>query len=98
LILCDRAIFDFSAYIEPSVWRSVMTRNGWAVEDSTAIMDKRYDAVIHLVTCADGAAEFYGYNNKARFETVEQAIERDLRLREAYLGHSEYHIVTNGSK
>ena len=58
-------------------------------------MDKRYDAVLHLVTCADGAAEFYGYNNVARFESVEEAIERDKRLQEAWLGHEEYHIIRN---
>ena len=26
LILCDRGVFDFSAYIKPQVWKKVMTR------------------------------------------------------------------------
>jgi len=32
------------------------------------LRDFRYDAVIHLVTAAHGAEEFYGYDNKARYE------------------------------
>ena len=71
IILCDRGLFDFSAYVKPEVWQKLMIKQGWSHHDSTSIMDKRYDAVLHLVSSADGAAEFYGFNNKARFETVE---------------------------
>ena len=40
--------------------------------------DNRYDAVLHLVTAADGAAESYGsQNNEARHEGAQEAIERD---------------------
>jgi hypothetical protein len=28
----------------------------------------RYDAVIHLVTAADGAEEYYNLGNRARYE------------------------------
>jgi len=69
--LCDRGVFDFSAYVKPHTWQQVMTRQGWSHHDSNAIMHKRYDAVLHLVTCADGAEEFYGYNNTVRYETIE---------------------------
>lgn len=41
-----------------------------------------------MITAADGAPEFYGYDNVARFETVEEAIIRDKALRAAYLGHN----------
>ena len=39
------------------------------------LRDQRYDAVIHMISAADGAAEFYGYDNVARHETIEQAIQ-----------------------
>lgn len=37
------------------------------------IRDIRYDAVIHMVTAADGAEEFYASQaaGEARYETVE---------------------------
>ncbi len=59
------------------------------------IRDKRYDAVIHMVTAAEGAEEFYDYGNEARFENIDQAKDRDRRLREAYLGHHRYFLVDN---
>jgi hypothetical protein len=50
-------------------------------------MEKRYDAVIHMVTAADGAEAFYDFANEARFETPEEAVQRDKDLRDCYLGH-----------
>jgi len=45
------------------------------------LRDTRYDAVIHLVTVANGAESFYtSYNNVARYETVEMAIAVDYKL------------------
>lgn len=41
--------------------------------------DKRYDAVFHLVTAADGADKFYNNDNVARHETAEVAISQDRR-------------------
>jgi len=63
-----------------------------------SIKDKRYDAVIHMVTAAEGAEEFYDYGNEARFEDIQGARDRDKRLREAYLGHHRYYIVDNSHK
>lgn len=38
------------------------------------LRDRRYEAVIHLVTAAQGALEFYSNsNNEARYEDVEDA-------------------------
>lgn len=48
----------------------------------------RYDAVVHLMTVAIGAVEFYTLaNNTARSETPEQAAAVDKRLREVWPGH-----------
>ncbi len=44
------------------------------------LRDKRYDAVIHMVTSADGAADFNNKSNEARYESEEQAIEVDRKL------------------
>jgi hypothetical protein len=43
------------------------------------IRDNRYDAVIHMVTAADGAENFYMTQSlgEARYESVEEAKHKD---------------------
>lgn len=72
-----------------------MQETGWS---NIELRDKRYDAVIHLVTAADGAEEFYDYDNTARYETVEEAVERDKALRTAYIGHNNISFIGNDHK
>ena len=60
------------------------------------IRDNRYDAVIHMVTAADGAAEFYAtVTGEARYESVDQAKEKDEQLRQAYMGHVKWFLIGN---
>jgi hypothetical protein len=49
------------------------------------------------VTAADGAPEFYSLSNEARYENIEQAIEVDKKLRNAYIGHHKLFIIDNTS-
>lgn len=56
VILIDRGLMDGSAYVSRSQWQALMDD----MQTSTLeIRDNRYEAVIHLMTAADGAAEFY---------------------------------------
>jgi len=49
-----------------------------------------------MVTCADGAVEFYtGENNEARYESVEEAITLDKKLINAWVGHPHFSIISN---
>lgn len=49
-----------------------------------------------MVTCADGAAEFYtDANNEARYESAKDAIELDKKLVNAWVGHPHFHILDN---
>lgn len=51
------------------------------------------------MTAADGAAEFYAtINNEARYESVDDAVEKDRRLREAYMGHQRWFLIDNNSE
>ena len=62
------------------------------------LRENRYNAVLHLVTAADGAEEFYSKaNNAARFENAEQARQRDRRLQKAYqgMGHDTWIKIDN---
>ena len=57
--------------------------------------DNRYDGVLHMVTAADGAQEFYGLSNEARYEDASEATQKDKRIREAYMGHKNWHMIDN---
>ena len=60
------------------------------------LRDARYDAVLHLVTAADGAAEFYTTsNNEARTEGVDLACSLDKKLRGAWTGHPHLRVISN---
>lgn len=63
------------------------------------LRDIRYDAILHLVTAADGAKQFYAsLSNEARYESVEEAIEKDKKLRMAYMGHRRWVYIPNNFK
>ena len=92
LILCDRGLLDGSAYVDEEMWHQVLDEQGLA---GPGFIEKRYDAVVHMVTAAEGAEEFYNFSNEARYEDAESARLRDQRLRKAYMGHHKYLIVDN---
>ena len=93
VLLCDRGLMDIRAYVPERVWRSILDEIG---QTEVGLRDARYDAVLHLVTAADGAEEFYTTaNNVARRETPEQARDLDRRTQEAWLGHPHLRVVGN---
>jgi hypothetical protein len=92
VILCDRGLMDGSAYVTEEMWLAVMDEVGL---NQIQLRDKRYDGIIHMVTAADGAPEFYNKSNEARYEDIKSAIDVDHRLRHAYFGHSRFYIVDN---
>lgn len=60
------------------------------------LRDRRYEAVIHLVTAAQGAVDFYtNSNNEARYEGVEDAQNLDQKLINAWVGHPHFSIIQN---
>lgn len=85
IILCDRGTMDGKAYTQPQDWQIILDELG--VTD-IQLRDDRYDAVIHLITAADGAEEYYNLNNQARYEnSIEIAKKVDKNLQMAWLGH-----------
>jgi hypothetical protein len=93
VLLCDRGLMDGKAYVDTKTWHKVLKSESMKETDAR---DSRYDSVIHLVTAADGASEFYTLeNNTARHENVEQAIEQDRRTQNAWIGHSRLRVIGN---
>lgn len=85
VLLSDRGIMDGKAYVSDVIWHTLLDE---FETHEIHWRDIRYDAVIHLVTAADGAVDFYsGVNNQARSESVEEAIKVDKDIREAWKGH-----------
>ena len=97
VIVCDRGVMDISAYMRPERWTDITSRLGTNSEE----LRNRYDAVLHLVSAADGAEQFYTTSNNA--QRLEQADEAGLRVaREldkkvirAWTGHPHLRVINN---
>jgi len=84
---------DGSAYTDENLWQALLDETAW---NTIQLRDRRYEAVIHMVTAADGAAEFYtSENNEARYESVEEAVALDKKLINAWVGHPHFSIIGN---
>ena len=83
---------DTVGYIGWNQWDEIIKRTGWSTDK---LRDNRYNAVLHLVTAADGKSEFYNMDNAARYENVEEAVIRDKALRSAYVGHNNLYFFNN---
>jgi hypothetical protein len=93
VLICDRGTMDGKAYIAEEEWQEVMARQG---KNQVELREGRYDAVIHLVTAANGAEEFYSLsNNEARTESIQAAIDIDKQTQRVWTGHPMYKIVDN---
>ncbi|TMW44369.1 hypothetical protein DOY81_010551, partial [Sarcophaga bullata] len=54
LIICDRGVMD--ANISKEKWEKMMATNGW---NPIEMRDNRYNQILHLVSAANGAEDFY---------------------------------------
>lgn len=93
ILISDRGTMDISAYMEPTVWQALLDELGLS---DIKLRDARYDAVIHMVSAAIGAEQFYTLEtNAARTEGLELAREVDNKILKAWTGHPQLHIVEN---
>ena len=97
LIVCDRGALDISAYIKPEEWEEITQMAG---SDSESLR-KRYDAVLHLVSAADGAEQYFTTaTNVTRYEKADEeglrlARELDKKVINAWSGHSHLRVINN---
>ena len=97
LIVCDRGTMDISAYIKPEEWQEITAMVGM----STNEMLERYDAVLHLVSAADGAEQYYTTaTNATRYEQANEeglriARELDKKVIKAWTGHPHLRVINN---
>lgn len=94
IIFYDRGLLDSKAYMEHKDFVTILKKHHLTEVEAR----DRYDAVFHMVTAAIGAQEYYtNQNNKARSETLEQAIETDKKTRNVWLGHPHLRIIDNST-
>ena len=97
LMVCDRGAMDISAYIQPEEWDEITRMAG----TDTSGLRERYDAVLHLVSAADGAEQYYTTaTNATRYEKADEAglrlaRELDKKVINAWSGHSHLRVINN---
>lgn len=97
IVVCDRGAMDISAYMQPEMWEEITA----AVGTSTPELRQRYDAVLHLVSAADGAEQFYTTaTNAVRYEQMNEeglrmARELDKKVIKAWTGHPHLRVINN---
>ena len=97
VVVCDRGTMDISAYLKPEMWDEILRRVG---TNNQQLID-RYDAVLHLVSAADGAEQFYTTSNNAQRleqkneEGLRMARELDKKVINAWSGHPHLRVINN---
>ena len=92
LVLCDRGLLDSRAYVAHEDFDRYAGECGF----SEGSIRNRYDAVLHMVTAADGAEDFYTlHNNAARSETPEQARALDRQVLSLWVGTQHLRVLDN---
>ena len=92
VVLNDRGLLDGSAYVSDTLWQGLLDDMNVNIP---LLRDTRYDAIIHMVSAAEGAEEFYAGLNSERYESIEEAKEKDHKLQAAYMGHRNWCMISN---
>ncbi|KAJ7377283.1 hypothetical protein OS493_030094 [Desmophyllum pertusum] len=93
LVISDRGAMDPSTYMSTAQWEELLNNNKW---NNVSLRDARYDQVIHLVSAAQGAEDFYTTaNNQARKEPIQLARELDRKTQQAWVGHPYVDVIDN---
>lgn len=97
IIVCDRGTMDISTYLSADFWNRIISEQGY----SNTQLRERYDAVLHLVSAADGAEQYYTTaNNAQRLEKADEAglqiaRELDKKIVSAWKGHPHLRVINN---
>ncbi len=96
-IVCDRGTLDISAYIDHEMWEELCQKCG----TNPNALRQRYDAVLHLVSAADGAEQYYTTaTNSTRYEQANEeglrlARDLDKKVNKAWTGHPHLRVINN---
>ena len=97
LIVCDRGTMDISAYMTPEMWEDITSKSN----TNSGELRSRYDAILHMVSAADGAEQYYTTaTNATRYEQMNEeglriARELDKKVIKAWTGHPHLRVINN---
>lgn len=92
LVLGDRGLWDGRAYVPDELF--AVYEKAYDLIHCSGLY--RYLGIVHVVTAADGAREFYQERTEdGRNETPERACELDKLTLEAYVGHPRISVIPN---
>lgn len=101
VIVCDRGALDISAYISKEMYDELCASCSTSAQE--LLHGGRYDAVLHLVSAADGAEQFYTTaNNTSRYEKADEAglrlaRELDKKVIQAWQDHPHHRVIDNSA-
>eukprot|EP00929_Paragymnodinium_shiwhaense_P001711 TRINITY_DN101944_c0_g1_i1.p1 TRINITY_DN101944_c0_g1~~TRINITY_DN101944_c0_g1_i1.p1 ORF type:complete len:346 (+),score=31.48 TRINITY_DN101944_c0_g1_i1:133-1170(+) len=108
VLVFDRGLLDAKGYMSEHDWKRLLQEIGGG--DGSAVCGvtesyllSRYDAVIHLVTSADGAEKFYKWGKTTddsgrvviRGEPPEKARALDTKMQACWKDHDNHVVVPN---
>lgn len=92
VVLLDRGLMDNAGYLPDDELDMLLAEHGMTRQDAY----DRYDAVIHLVTAAIGAEQYFSHaTNEHRLEGVEEAARVDKALIAGWAGHPNLRVIDN---
>ena len=97
LVVCDRGLMDISTYVSEEIWAKMCEEVGM----TSSKMRQRYDAVLHLLSAANGTEECYTTaNNAQRYEKADEAglalaRELDRKQAKAWEEHPCVRVIEN---
>lgn len=92
VVLLDRGLMDNAGYLPDDELDMLLTECNMTRDDAYA----RYDAVVHMVTAAIGAEQYFSHEtNEHRLEGVEEAVRVDQALRAGWSGHPNLQVIEN---
>ncbi|CAM9965569.1 unnamed protein product [Heterosigma akashiwo] len=98
VLLLDRGALDPKGYISRSLWQQVSHTYSLTINVPAQDLIKRYDLVVHLVSTANGAEEYYGsHTNHIRVESLEDSRKQDLKELQSWSAHPRRVIIDNST-
>ena len=91
VVIYDRGVIDLAAYMPVPEFNAIIKQHGWEFD---ALRDN-YDLVVHMVTVAEGAEQFYNCDMPARYAGLEEARWNEKNLKEIWKDHPNIRIIEN---
>lgn len=97
VIIYDRGLLDFAAYVPPDKWSSIANHTQWICDGVLHCVTK-YDLILHLETAARGAeSQFKRGSELGNQEELEAARPLDRKIQTCWRGHPHFRMVDNST-